>query len=88
MNPDGIVRILREGLLQVLLLSAGPLAVAMLVGLVVSLLQATTQLQEQTLSFVPKLIAISLTLAILGPWMLAEAVRFTQSMFNAIALIP
>jgi flagellar biosynthetic protein FliQ len=88
MNPDAVVRVLREGLLLILLLSAGPLAVAMIVGLVISLVQATTQLQEQTLSFVPKLIGVSLTLAILGPWMLNEAVRFAHMMFDSIALIP
>jgi flagellar biosynthetic protein FliQ len=78
---------MREGLLLTLLLSAGPLGAALIVGFVISLLQATTQLQEQTLSFVPKLIAVSLTVAILGPWMLTETVRFTRLLFEAIALI-
>lgn len=87
MNPDAVVRILREGLLLILLLSAGPLGAAMVIGLIVSVLQATTQVQEQTLSFVPKLIGISLILVIVGPWMLNETVRFTRMMFDAIALI-
>jgi flagellar biosynthetic protein FliQ len=87
MNPDGVVRLLREGLLLVLVLSAGPLSAAMLTGLVTALIQATTQLQEQTLSFVPKLIAVSLTLAILGPWMLDSCVHFIRVMFDSIALI-
>jgi flagellar biosynthetic protein FliQ len=87
MNPDAVVRLLREGLLLVLVLSAGPLGTAMIIGLVISILQATTQVQEQTLSFVPKLIGISLVLAIAGPWMLNEIVRFTRMMFDAIALI-
>ena len=64
MSPEMIVRIMREGLLMVLLLSGGPMLASMLVGLVVSLLQATTQIQEQTLSYVPKLgTAIYATLA-------------------------
>ena len=55
MSVEAIVRILREGLMLVLLLSAGPMLASMLIGLVVSILQATTQIQDQTLSFVPKL---------------------------------
>ena len=59
----------------------------MMVGFVVSLFQATTQIQEQTLGFVPKMLAIFLTLAIAGPWMLWQAVRFTAAVFDSIALI-
>lgn len=87
MGTDAILRILREGLLLTLLLSAAPMLAAMLVGFVVSVLQATTQIQEQTLSYVPKLLAIFLTLAILGPWMLLQAIRFTTVLFESIALI-
>ena len=87
MSPDYIIRILREGLVLALLLSSGPLAVAMVTGLVISLLQATTQVQESTLSFVPKLFAVSVTLVILGPWMLEQSVRFIRLLFEAIPLI-
>ena len=87
MGTDAILRILREGLLLVLIISAFPLAAGMLVGFVVSLFQATTQIQEQTLSFVPKMLAIFLTLAIAGPWMLMQAVRFASAIFDSIALI-
>jgi flagellar biosynthetic protein FliQ len=87
MTTDAVIRILREGLLLSLVLSAGPLAAALLTGLIASVLQATTSLQEQTLAFVPKLLAVSLTLAILGPWMLNESVRFTSLMFDSVALI-
>lgn len=87
MSTEAILRILREGLLLVLVISGFPLAAGMLVGFVVSLFQATTQIQEQTLSFVPKMLAIFLTLAIAGPWMLWQAVRFTTAIFDSIALI-
>jgi flagellar biosynthetic protein FliQ len=87
MNAELIVRIAREALLLVLLISAGPMLVSLLVGLVVSLLQATTQIQEQTLSFVPKLIAVFATLAILGPWMLSQALRFSKIIFDSIQLV-
>lgn len=87
MTADVILRILREGLLLVLLLSAGPMLVSMIVGLVVGILQATTQIQEQTLSYVPKLIAVFATLAIIGPWAVGQAVRFAALILNNVALI-
>jgi flagellar biosynthesis protein FliQ len=87
MTADTIIRIAREGLLLVLLLSGGPMLAGMIVGLVVSLFQATTQIQEQTISYVPKLIAIFITLALLAPWMLLQAVRFTTVLFDSIAQV-
>lgn len=87
MSTEAIITIMREGLLLVLLLSAGPMAASLVVGLIVSIFQATTQVQEQTLSYVPKLISVFLSIAILGPWMLTQAVRFAQSIFDAIVLV-
>jgi flagellar biosynthetic protein FliQ len=86
-SSETIVRILREGLLMVLILSGGPMLASMMVGFMVSLFQATTQIQEQTLSYVPKLIAVFLTLMVLGPWILSQAVRFTAVLFETIPLI-
>lgn len=87
MTPEAILRILREGILMVLLLSAAPMLASMLVGFIVSILQATTQVQEQTLSFVPKLLATFLTLGIMGPWMMKQAVRFTVALLESIPLV-
>jgi flagellar biosynthetic protein FliQ len=87
MNTEAIITILREALMLVLLLSAGPMLVSLIVGVIVSILQATTQIQEQTLSYVPKLITVFLTIAILGPWMLRQAVQFTQTILNSIVLV-
>jgi flagellar biosynthesis protein FliQ len=87
MSAEVIIRILREGLLLILLVSAPPMLVSMLVGLIVGIFQATTQIQEQTLSYVPKLIAVFLTLAIVGPWTLTQAVRFTTVIFESIPLV-
>jgi flagellar biosynthetic protein FliQ len=87
MSPEAITRVLREGLMLVLLLSAGPMLASMLIGLVVSILQATTQVQEQTLSYVPKLTGVFLTIAILGPWILAQAVRFTVVLLESIPTV-
>lgn len=77
---------LMDKLLWNCLLIAGPLlAVALLVGLTISVLQVATQLQEMTLSYVPKLLASGATLVILGPWMLH---RLTQFAIELIATIP
>lgn len=87
MTPEAILRILREALLLVVILSAAPMLASMIVGLTVSVLQATTQIQEQTLSFVPKLIAVFLTIALLGPWMLSQAVRFSVTLLEMIPMV-
>lgn len=87
MDTETIVRILREGLLLVLLISGGPMLASLLVGLIVSIFQATTQIQEQTLSYVPKLISVFLTIAILGPWMLVQIVRFTHVLYESIVTV-
>ncbi len=79
-----VVRVIREGLLMVIILSLGPIMVSMLVGLMVALFQALTQIQEQTLTFVPKILAVFLTLALLGPWMISQMVKFADSVFNLI----
>lgn len=85
MVEEIVLRVFREGLMMVLILSAGPMVISMLVGLIISLFQATTQIHEQTLTFVPKILTVFLSLALLGPWMISQMVKFTASIF---ALIP
>ena len=87
MDTESIIRVLKEGLLLVLLLSIGPMLASLVTGLVVSVLQAVTQVQEHTLSYVPKLIAVFATLAVLGGWMLALIVHFTQTVFDNIVQV-
>ncbi|MBI2896486.1 MAG: flagellar biosynthesis protein FliQ [Deltaproteobacteria bacterium] len=79
-----ILRVAREALYLALLLSIPVLAASLVVGLVISLLQAVTQVQEQTLSFVPKLVAALLALAAAGPWIGSELARFTTRLWNTI----
>ena len=79
-----VVRAAREGLLLVLLLSAPPLLASMVVGFVVGVFQAATQIQDQTLGFVPKLIVVMLVLAAMGPVLGAQLLRFTQALLLAI----
>jgi flagellar biosynthetic protein FliQ len=83
-TTDYLFRVLRQGLYLSILISAPVVLASLVVGLVVSVLQATTQIQEQTLTFAPKLVAVLLALAIAGPWISAELVRFTQTIFDAI----
>ena len=79
-----LTRLAAEAIYLILLVSAPALLVAMLVGLVVALFQAVTQVQEQTLSFVPKMAAVALTLVLMGGWMGAHLVRFTAALWEAI----
>lgn len=79
-----VLRAIREGLLLVLLLSAPPLIASMITGFVVGLFQAATQIQDQTLAFVPKLVIVLLVLAAMGPALGASLVRFTEALFLAI----
>jgi len=84
-----LTRLTAETLYLVLLVSGPVLIVSLAVGLTVGLLQAVTQVQEQTLSFVPKLVGVGITLAVAGGWMGGELVRFTQGLWTAIpTLVP
>jgi len=84
MTTHFVLKAIREGLLLVLLLSAPPLIASMVVGFVVGLFQAATQIQDQTLAFVPKLIVVLVVLLAMGPVLGAALVRFTQALFVAI----
>ena len=75
------IKVINEALLLVLVLSGPPILVAMVVGLMISVFQATTQIQEQTLSQVPKMITVFLTLALTGYWMMSLMMRFAQNLF-------
>ena len=84
---DYILQVAREGLFLVLIASAPPVLTSMAVGLLVSVVQATTQIQEQTLTFVPKLVAVMASLAIAGPWIGEQLIRFTRVVFEGIPLV-
>lgn len=78
MNADAMItRILQGGVLQVLLIAGPILLVAVLVGLLISIFQATTSIQDQTLTFVPKILAVLLVFALLGGWMLNTLSGYT-----------
>lgn len=80
---DGMVMdIAQEALKVVILLSAPLLGVSLIVGLAISVFQATTQIQEQTLTFVPKILAILVSIALFGSWMIRVVVEYTVNLYS------
>jgi flagellar biosynthesis protein FliQ len=84
MDSSVIMDIAANALRLVIYLAAPALLAGLAVGLLVSIFQAATQIQEQTLSFIPKLIAMVVALMVMGPWMLQQWVDFTQNLFHSI----
>jgi flagellar biosynthetic protein FliQ len=84
MTPETVMTLAHEAMMVALLLAAPLLLVSLVVGLVVSLFQAATQINESTLSFIPKLLAICVTLVIAGPWMLSTMLDYMRHIFNSI----
>ena len=84
MSAGFAINLLRGGVLQALMIAAPMLLIGMLVGLIVSIFQATTSIQEQTLTFVPKIAAILGSLILFGPWIIASMVQFTLRLFGRI----
>jgi flagellar biosynthetic protein FliQ len=84
---DVVLRAVREGLILVLLVSAPALLAGLVVGLVVSVLQAATQIQDPAVAYVPKLVAVLLVLLATGPFLGAQVVRFAQALLLAIPMI-
>jgi len=84
MNPDAFLALGREALMILVIASAPPLLASLVVGVFASLIQATTQIQESTLSSVPKLLAALGALVLAGPWIGAHLARFTQDLFAVL----
>ena len=78
----------RQAMLVTIKLCAPALLFGLVVGLIVSIFQAVTQLQEMTLTFVPKIIAVAIALALFGPWMLSTIADFTNSVYRTLPMIP
>jgi flagellar biosynthetic protein FliQ len=84
MDTAMVVDLGRQALWMTMLISAPLLGVALVVGLIIGVFQAATSINEQTLSFIPKLVALGLTLAILGGWMINTLVDYTRVLFGRI----
>ncbi len=87
MSPESVVHIGRKAVETVLLTAAPMLLVALVVGLVISIFQAATQINEQTMTFVPKIVAVFVTLIIFGPWIMNILITFTTGILTSIATV-
>jgi flagellar biosynthetic protein FliQ len=82
-----VIQIMRESLMTILIVSAPMLGIGMIVGLIVSIFQTTTSIQEQTLTFIPKIVAIFMSIIIFGAWMIRSLVNYTNHIFSLIEKI-
>lgn len=87
MTPETVMEIGRQAIMILLLVSAPLMLVALVTGLIISIFQAATQINEATLSFVPKIVAIFATLIFAGPWMLELMVDYIRRLFASIPQI-
>jgi len=87
MTPESVMTLAQQALLTMMLLAAPLLLVALAVGLLVSVFQAATQINEMTLSFIPKLVAVFGTLVVAGPWMTTLLVDYMRRLFGSIPSI-
>jgi flagellar biosynthetic protein FliQ len=84
MTPDTVINLVQQGLEVTIMVSAPLLLTALVTGLLVSVFQAATQINEMTLSFIPKLLAIFAVMVLAGPWILNVMVDFTRRLFQSI----
>jgi flagellar biosynthetic protein FliQ len=85
MTPEFVIDIARKAIQVTLLVSAPMLLSGMIVGLLVSIFQAATQINEQTMTFIPKLIVVFLSLLIFAPWIMHTMITFTHGIFESMA---
>lgn len=84
MTPESVMTLGRQGVEVTLLLAAPLLLAALAIGLIVSIFQAATQINETTLSFIPKMVGIFVMLVVAGPWMMTVMTNFMQQVFTSI----
>jgi flagellar biosynthesis protein FliQ len=84
MNQDTVVNLATQAMSLALKIAGPLLLVALVVGLLVSVFQAVTQIQEQSLSLIPKIAAVAVVIVVLGPWMLGQLVSYTAALFTSI----
>lgn len=82
MTPETVISIAEQGVWMVMMIAGPLLLLALVVGLIVSIFQATTQIQEQTLAFIPKIVAVLLGIVFFGPWMLNQMLSFASDIYN------
>ena len=87
MSPETVVEVFGQGLFLVVVLVVAIILPSLIVGLIISVFQAATQINEQTLSFLPRLIATLVSIMILGPWIIQELLDISQYVFESIAYL-
>jgi len=87
MNVDVVVQMARDAMFTLLMVAAPMLIVGMIVGLLISIVQAATQVNEMTMTFVPKIVAVMVTAVIFMPWIVAKLTTYTQETFARIAAV-
>ena len=87
MSPETVVEVFGQGLFLVVVLVVAIILPSLIVGLIISVFQAATQINEQTLSFLPRLVATLLAIMILGPWIIQELLDISQYVFESIAYL-
>ncbi len=85
MSPEFAVNLCKKAIQTILMCAAPMLIAGMIIGLIVSILQAATQVNEQTLTFIPKIVAVFITLLIFGPWIIETMLSFTYGIFDTMA---
>ncbi|WAA10728.1 flagellar biosynthesis protein FliQ [Fervidibacillus albus] len=82
MTAETVIQLAEQGIYTILLVAGPLLLLALVVGLIVSIFQATTQIQEQTLAFIPKIIAVLIGVVIFAPWMISRMVQYASNIFS------
>jgi flagellar biosynthesis protein FliQ len=83
-NQDTVISVSMQAMELAFKISMPLLLVGLVVGLLISVFQAVTQIQEQTLTFIPKIVAMGVVLVVAGPWMLSEVITYTQQLYGSI----
>jgi flagellar biosynthetic protein FliQ len=87
MTPEYVIQLGQESMMLVLKIGGPILIVALVVGLAVSIFQAVTQIHEMTLTFIPKIVAVGLTILLILPWMMQQVVDFTHRLISSIPVV-
>lgn len=87
MTPELAIDVCRKAVQTILMAAAPMLIIGMVIGLLVSIFQAATQINEQTLTFVPKIVAVFVTIVIFGPWLIKLLILFTTGIFDIMATL-
>ena len=84
MNQDTVINLATQAMMLALKIAGPVLLLGLIVGLLVSIFQAVTSIQEQSLSFIPKIVGVAVLIVVLGPWMLSQLVSYAQNLYLSI----